>query len=121
MYDLLLKGGIVVDLFVGFDGVYDIVVEYGQIACIVLDIFVAEVARIIVVMGKIVMFGLIDLYVYVFEGVNCIGVNFDLGGVYVGVIIIVDVGSVGSVIFGAFFWYIMPSCYIEIISFFYIC
>ena len=38
MYDLLLKGGTVVDPSAGLDGVYDIAVEGGQIARIAPDI-----------------------------------------------------------------------------------
>ena len=47
MYDLLLKGGTVVDPSAGLDGVHDIAVERGQIARIAPDIPATEAARTI--------------------------------------------------------------------------
>ena len=52
MYDLLLKGGTVVDPSAGLDGVHDIAVEHGQIARIAPDIPAAEAARTIAVTGR---------------------------------------------------------------------
>ena len=121
MYDLLLKGGTVVDPSAGLDGVHDIAVEHGRIARIAPDIPAAEAARTIAVTGKIVAPGLIDLHAHVFEGVNRTGVNPDLGGVYAGVTTIVDAGSAGSATFGAFPRHIMPSCHTEIVPFLHIC
>ena len=121
MYDLLLKGGTVVDPSAGLDGVHDIAVEHGQIARIAPDIPAAEAARTITVTGKIVTPGLIDLHAHVFEGVNRTGVNPDLGGVYSGVTTIVDAGSAGSATFGAFPRHIMPNCHTEIVPFLHIC
>ena len=121
MYDLLLKGGTVVDPSAGLDGVHDIAVEGGQIARIAPDIPSTEAARTIAVGGKVVTPGLIDLHAHVFEGVNRTGVNPDLGGVYAGVTTIVDAGSAGSATFGAFPRHIMPSCHTEIVPFLHIC
>ena len=121
MYDLLLKGGTVVDPSAGLDGVHDIAVEHGQIARIAPDIPAAEAARTIAVAGKVVTPGLIDLHAHVFEGVNRTGVNPDLGGVYAGVTTIVDAGSAGAATFGAFPRHILPHCHTEIIPFLHIC
>ena len=44
MYDLLLKGGTVVDPSVGLNGVHDIAVQDGTIALIDTDIFNGHVA-----------------------------------------------------------------------------
>ena len=95
MYDLLLKGGRVVDPSIGLDGVSDIAVENGAIARVAPGIAPAEATRVIEVAGKIVTPGLIDLHAHVFEGVNRTGVNPDLGGVHAGVTTIVDAGSAG--------------------------
>ena len=121
MYDLLLKGGTVVDPSAGLDGVHDIAVEAGLIARIAPDIPSTEAARTIAVGGKVVTPGLIDLHAHVFEGVNRTGVNPDLGGVLAGVTTIVDAGSAGSATFGAFPRHIMPSCHTEIVPFLHIC
>ena len=119
MYDLVLKGGRVVDPSSGFDGVLDVAVEKGAIARVAAGIAPAEAARVIEVGGKLVTPGLIDLHAHVFEGVNRTGVNPDLGGVYSGVTTIVDAGSAGAATFGG--WrYIIPSCHTEAIPFLHI-
>src|SRR5215468_1213780 len=121
MYDLLLKGGTVVDPSVGLHGVNDIAVEGGVIARIAPGIDATEATRTIDVAGKVVTPGLIDLHAHVFEGINRTGVNPDLGGVYSGVTTIVDAGSSGAATFAGFPRHIIPSCHTEIIPFLHIC
>src|SRR2546430_13617866 len=96
MYDLLLKGGDVVDPSSGLNGPSDVAVQAGAIARIAPNIPSVEAARTIDVTGKVVAPGLIDVHAHVFEGVNRTGVNPDLAGVYAGVTTIVDAGSSGS-------------------------
>lgn len=120
MYDLLLKGGTVVDPSSGLEGVRDVAVENGVIARVAPGIAPAEAARVIEVGGKLVTPGLIDLHAHVFEGVNRTGVNPDLAGVYAGVTTIVDAGSAGAATFGG--WrHILPRCHTEIVPFLHIC
>src|SRR6058998_4321112 len=121
MYDLLLKGGTVLDPSTGLDGIFDIAVESGVIARIAPDIPGAEATRTIAVAGKIVTPGLIDLHAHVFEGFNRTGVHPDLGGVHAGVTTIVDAGSAGAATFGGFPRHIIPRCHTEIIPFLHIC
>src|SRR5882672_9973733 len=121
MYDLLLKGGTVVDPSVGLHGVHDIAVQDGKIARIAPTIPREEARRVHEVADKIVTPGLIDLHAHVFEGFTSNGVHPDLGGVYAGVTTIVDAGSAGAATFGAFPRYIIPSCHTEIIPFLHIC
>jgi dihydroorotase len=121
MYDLVLKGGTVVDPSAGLDGRHDVAVENGKIARIAADIAAAEATRVIDVSGKIVAPGLIDLHAHVFEGVNATGVNPDLGGVYSGVTTIVDAGSAGAATFAAFPRHVIPSSHTEVIPFLHIC
>ena len=121
MYDLLLKGGTVVDPSAGLDGRHDVAVQNGLIARIAPDIGSAEATRTVDVSGKIVAPGLIDLHAHVFEGVTRTGVNPDLGGVYAGVTTIVDAGSAGAATFGAFPRHVIPSCQTEVIPFLHIC
>src|SRR3989475_12821158 len=121
MYDLLLKGGKVVDPSSGLDGIQDVAVQDGRIARIAPTIAMTEATRTIDVAGKIVTPGLIDVHAHVFEGVNRTGVNPDLAGVYAGVTTIVDAGSAGSATFAAFPRHVIPSCQTEIIPFLHIC
>jgi len=120
MYDLVLKGGRVVDPSGSLDGVLDVAVENGKIARVAAGIAPAEAARVIEVGGKIVTPGLIDLHAHVFEGFNRTGVNPDLAGVLAGVTTIVDAGSAGAATFGG--WrHILPHCHTEIVPFLHIC
>ena len=121
MYDLVLKGGTVIDPSAGLDGRHDIAVQGGVIARIAPDIASAEAARTLDVTGKIVSPGIIDLHAHVFEGINATGVNPDLGGVYAGVTTIVDAGSAGAATFAAFPRHVIPSSHTEVIPFLHIC
>lgn len=121
MYDLLLKGGTVVDPSGGLHGVHDIAVQDGKIARIAPTIPREEAARVHEVAGNIVTPGLIDLHAHVFEGINGNGVHPDLGGVYAGVTTIVDAGSAGCATFRGFPRHIIPNCRTEIIPFLHIC
>jgi dihydroorotase len=120
MYDLVLKGGRVVDPSSGHDGVLDVAVDKGTIARVASGIAPAEASRVIDVSGKLVTPGLIDLHAHVFEGFNRTGVNPDLAGVYSGVTTLVDAGSAGAATFGG--WrHILPHCHTEIVPFLHIC
>lgn len=121
MYDLLLKGGRVLDPSTGLDGVQDVAVQDGVIARIAAEIDAKEAIRTVDVAGKLVTPGLIDLHAHVFDGVSRTGVNPDLAGVYAGVTTIVDAGSSGAATFGAFPRYVIPSCHTEVIPFLHIC
>ena len=120
MYDLILKGGTVVDPSTQRNGIMDIAVENGNIASIAAGI-TGEARQVIDVKGKIVIPGIIDMHVHVLEGVNATGVNPDVGGVYAGVTTLVDAGSAGCANIGAFPTLIMPHCHTEIIPFMHIC
>ncbi|HEY7433985.1 MAG TPA: amidohydrolase/deacetylase family metallohydrolase [Methylomirabilota bacterium] len=121
MYDLLLKGGTVLDPSTKLDGRQDVAVQGDAIARIAPDIPETEAARTIDVRGRIVVPGLIDLHAHVFEGINRSGVNPDLGGVYAGVTTIVDAGSAGAATFEGFPRHILPHCHTEVIPFLHIC
>src|SRR5215475_3411207 len=102
MYDLLLKGGTVVDPPTGLNGIRDIAIEQGKIARIEAQIAPAEARRAIEVPGTIVAPGLIDLHAHVFEGFTRLGVHPDMAGVHAGVTTLVDAGSAGSATFEGF-------------------
>ncbi|HEU5321250.1 MAG TPA: amidohydrolase/deacetylase family metallohydrolase, partial [Methylomirabilota bacterium] len=121
MYDLLLRGGRVLDPSSGLDGVLDVAVAHGMIASIAPGIAPAQAARVIEVGGALVTPGLIDLHAHVYAGVNRMGVDPDLGGVYAGVTTIVDAGSAGAATFGGFPRHIIPRCHTEIVPFLHIC
>ena len=121
MYDLIVKGGTVVDPSQNLHGVNDVAIEDGKIARIGPDISTDEAKRVVEVKGKIVTPGLIDLHTHVYAGVNGTGVDPDIGGVRAGVTTMVDAGSSGCDTFGGFPLHIIPNTATEIICFLHIC
>ena len=121
MYDLLLKGGHVIDPSQDLRGVLDIAVENGKIAKVAANIPVAEARRVVDIPGKTVTPGLIDLHTHVFDGVAANGVHPDIAGVHAGVTTVVDAGSSGCATFGAFPRHILPKCETEVIPLLHIC
>ena len=121
MYDLLIRGGTVIDPSQSIHALNDVAVEAGRIARVAPGIPVEEAARVIDVPGKLVTPGLIDLHTHVYDGVNGNGVRADLGGVNAGVTTMVDAGSAGCDTFGGFPKHIIPNNETEIICFLHIC
>jgi dihydroorotase len=121
MYDLLLKGGRVLDPSSKLDGAQDVAVTGGTIARIAPGIDTKEATRTIDVGGRVVVPGLIDLHAHVFAGVNRTGVDPDLAGVLAGVTTVVDAGSAGAATFGAFPRHVIPHSHTEVLPFLHIC
>src|SRR5579885_690839 len=120
MYDLLLKGGHVIDPAQKLNGRHDLAVEDGRIAAVAAEIAASEARQTLDVAGYIVTPGLIDLHAHVFDGVSRMGVPPDLAGVRAGVTTIVDAGSAGSATVDAFPRYIIPQSETEVIPFLHI-
>ena len=121
MYDLVLKGGTVIDPSQGLDGVYDVGVNDGDIASIAAGIPSEEAKRVINVVGYVVTPGLIDVHAHVFDSIISNSINPDVAGVRSGVTTIVDAGSSGCATFGGFPRHIIPNSATEIIPFLHIC
>ena len=108
-YDLLLKGGHVVDARNGIDAVRDVAIKNGKIASVASAIEPSRAAKTIDVSGLYVMPGLVDMHVHVFHtslvpdawaGDN--SVQPDLISFRTGVTTMVDAGSSGRRNFGQF-------------------
>src|SRR5215831_18429489 len=121
MYDLLLKGGTVIDPAQDLRGALDVAVEDGKIARVAANIPTAEARRVVDIPGKTVTPGLIDLHTHVFDGVAANGVHPDIAGVHAGVTTVVDAGSSGCATFSAFPRHILPKCETEVIPLLHIC
>src|SRR5215467_5942175 len=65
-YDLLLRGGHVIDPADSIDGVMDVAVKAGRIAAVRASIPPAEAQRVLDVTGLYVVPGLVDLHAHVF-------------------------------------------------------
>ena len=121
MYDLLIKGGTVIDPAQRINGLNDVAVTDGKVALVAPNIGAEEATQVVEVRGKIVTPGLIDLHTHVYAGVNGNGVQADIGGVRAGVTTMVDAGSSGCDTYGGFPKHIIPGNSTEIIPFLHIC
>jgi dihydroorotase len=123
MYDLLIKGGRVIDPSQNIDGVFDVAVSGGKIAVVPPPVDPGEAANCIDAAGRIVTPGLIDMHTHVSDGLMHCGANPDVVGVNQGVTTVVDAGSAGHSLFEGFPRYVIPAsrttiyCFLHIGSF----
>ena len=101
-YDLLLRGGHVIDAKNGVDAVRDVAIKDGKIAAVAASIPPAEAGKVIDVAGLYVTPGLIDIHAHVYTGTGEPGSYAGDNSVYpdgftfrVGVTTVVDAGGAG--------------------------
>jgi dihydroorotase len=103
-YDLLLKGGHVIDPKNGLDRVMDVAIQGGKVARVAAAIPAAEAAKTVDVAGLYVTPGLIDIHVHVYMWREAGGeaVQPDAFSFRSGVTTMVDAGSAGANTFDDF-------------------
>ncbi|HEY83106.1 MAG TPA: amidohydrolase/deacetylase family metallohydrolase [Dehalococcoidia bacterium] len=121
MYDLLIKGGRVIDPAQNIDDKLDIAINGDKIAAVAKDIPPTESKKIIDASGKIVTPGLIDLHCHVFDSIHKISVEPDIAGVRQGVTTVGDGGSAGEATFAAFPKYVIPPAKTRVFCFIHLC
>jgi dihydroorotase len=103
LYDLLLRGGRVIDPAQNLDSVHDVAVKDGRIAAVLPSIAPSSAKESVDVSGKLVLPGLIDTHAHVFEYVTGrFGLEADLCGVRSGVTTLVDQGGPSCMTLPAF-------------------
>lgn len=103
MYDLLVRGGHVIDPSQQLNGVMDVAVKDGKIAAVQADINPSLAAKTIDARGQLVLPGLIDTHAHVFQYVTGrFGVDADLSGVHSGVTGLIDQGGPSCMTLPAF-------------------
>lgn len=110
MFDLVLKGGTVVDPSQSLHRDLDVAVSAGKIATVRADIAPSEADQTIDVSGKLVVPGLIDLHVHVYWGATALGADADRTCLRHGVTTVLDCGSFGSDNFEGFKRWIAEGC-----------
>lgn len=101
-YDLLLKGGRVIDPANGRDGVLDVAIAAGRIAAVSRDLDPAVARKVVDVTGLYVTPGLIDIHVHVYPHHFDIGIIADGHSFCSGITTMVDTGSAGAANFADF-------------------
>lgn len=115
-YDLVLKGGTVVDPVQELYGTMDVALRAGKIAAIQerLD---GDADRIVDVTGKLVTAGLIDLHTHVYRGGNSLSIDPESVLKRSGVTTWVDAGSAGAGNFSGFHEFVIQKSRVRIIPF----
>jgi dihydroorotase len=106
-YDLLIKGGRVVDPSQNLSAVRDVAVRGRSIARVRDDIPEADARHVLDVRGMIVTPGLIDVHVHVFDGVAPLAIPADPNCIAKGVTTVLDAGSAGAHTFPGFRKYVI--------------
>ena len=103
LYDLLLRGGRVIDPAQDLDGVHDVAVKDGRIAAVLPSIAPSSAKASVDVSGKLVLPGLIDTHAHVFQYVTGrFGLEADLCGVRSCVTTLIDQGGPSCMTLPAF-------------------
>jgi dihydroorotase len=102
MYDIVIKGGRLIDPSEGINEMRDIGISQDRIADVSHIIDDAKAGRIIDARGKIATPGLIDLHVHAAHGVSELGLDPDGCGIRSGITTLCDCGSTGIANFASF-------------------
>lgn len=117
MYDLLLKGGWVIDPAQDLNGDADVAFTGGRVARVDADIPISEAREVRNLSGKIVAPGLIDLHTHVYWGGTSLGVDADTVARRSGTTTFIDVGSAGAGNFPGFLRHVIEPSAVRILSF----
>jgi dihydroorotase len=102
-FDILLRGGRVIDPATGRDGIADVAIAGSKITAIDAGIPPEAATEVIDVAGKLVIAGMIDTHAHVYQHVTGrFGLQPDLVGVRSGVTTVVDQGGPSLMTLGGF-------------------
>jgi dihydroorotase len=117
-YDLLLRGGRVIDPANHLNAVRDVAIAGDRIARVAESIPVGEASKVVDVTGYYVTPGLVDLHMHLFvEGPGDLGVYPDLNAFPSGVTTAVDAGSAGRKNFEEFKARVIDKASVRVLAF----
>ena len=106
-YDLLIKGGILIDPAQNIHAKKDVAFSNGVVAEVGDDLSKTDALEVLDASGGLVTPGMIDLHVHVFYGVSHYGIEPDPTCLAKGATTVVDAGSAGADIFPGFRKYVI--------------
>jgi dihydroorotase len=95
-YDLLIKGGRVIDPSQSLSAMRDVAIAGNKIAAIAAAIPESDARIILDARGKIVTPGLVDIHVHVYDGVAPLAIPADPNCIAKGATTVLDAGSAGA-------------------------
>ena len=98
-FDLLIRGGELIDPGSGRQGPYDVAVRGGVVVAVEKAIPATAAAEVIDAAGKYVVPGLVDLHTHLYSGSTFWGIDHEPIGWHTGVTTWVDAGSAGAYTF----------------------
>ena len=113
-YDLLLRGGHVIDPASSLSGVRDVAIADGKVALVAESVPPEQAARTVDASGKVVTPGLIDVHVHVYEGVAGVGIWPDVACIARGSTTVLDGGSAGATTLPGFRRYVVDRAYTRV-------
>ena len=117
-YDLVLRGGRVIDPARGLDGAYDVAIRRGRIAAVAPKLKVDAKTKVINLRGAIVTPGLIDTHAHVYRHVTGpFGLDADMVGIGSGVTTVVDQGGPSAPTFDGFRKFIVEPAKTRVLAF----
>ena len=116
-FDLLIKGGHVIDPAAGYDGRLDVGIRRGLITAVEQDLPSADAVEVIDASDEYVTPGLIDLHTHVYRGVGYFGIDADSVAWRSGVTTWVDAGSSGAFTIPGFREFIVEPATARILAF----
>jgi len=106
-YDLLIRGGRVIDPSQGFSAESDVAIRQGKIARVAVNIAETDARQVLDARKMIVTPGLVDIHVHVYDGVAPLGIPADPNCIAKGATTVVDAGSAGAHTFPGFRQYVV--------------
>jgi dihydroorotase len=101
-FDLLIKGGEVLDPSQSLQGIRDVGIRFGKVAEVAADIPADRALKVLNAAGKLVVPGLIDLHAHVFPYGSAIGIPADELSQFQATTTAVSAGDAGANNFAAF-------------------
>jgi len=115
-FDLLIKGGEVVDPAAGLSGMLDVGISDGKIAAVGPNLAAGSVRTVIDATGQYVTPGLIDLHTHAYWGVSYWGIEPDPVAARTGVTTWLDVGTSGAYSFPGFRRYVVEASQTRVLA-----